>query len=357
MKASDHPWGSPPNAFELLKVEIEFFVQNHFDKFGQLPTNDAMQLEACRIIFASEAPASMLLSTTEVAHSPSWLRDLVMSSAEITRQARFVPIRTVSESRQWPLRINGKDDMFQMCPLEAQLRAYVLGQQVLNMPLHDNLLHNEACAIVRRMEEESETPSDIVANWLVKGVYSSIDWLSSFKQRAGVQNMISSVGIPINAVPTSNWDANLAQISLDPAPQPMESILHQLMETNPLSEPSPISLSDDATSSVPTPPAVFDTYGRLRTLLPDDMNFYRIFDSDMKRWAAATMSPKNPNCHVPSDEEIQHQARWIMYDGDDPWNQTPADYDAWLRQFKRGAGIETDVPDVVDPAELTRLQQ
>jgi hypothetical protein len=82
-----------------------------------------------------------------------------------------------------------------------------------------------------------------------------------------------------------------------------------------------------------------DTYGRLRSLLPDDTNFYRIFDSDMRRWAASTLSPKNPNCHVPSDEEIQHQARWIMYDGDDPWNQTPADFPNWLSRFKREVGI------------------
>ena len=80
-------------------------------------------------------------------------------------------------------------------------------------------------------------------------------------------------------------------------------------------------------------------YGRLRSLLPDDTNFYRIFDSDMRRWAASTLSPKNPNCHVPSDEEIQHQARWIMYDGDDPWNQTPADFPNWLSRFKREVGI------------------
>jgi hypothetical protein len=51
------------------------------------------------------------------------------------------------------------------------------------------------------------------------------------------------------------------------------------------------------------------------------------------------MSPKNPNCHVPSDLEIQHQARWIMYDGDDPWNNTPADYAEWLWRFKEEMGI------------------
>jgi hypothetical protein len=28
-----------------------------------------------------------------------------------------------------------------------------------------------------------------------------------------------------------------------------------------------------------------------------------------------------------------------MYDGDDPWNQTPADFPNWLSRFKREVGI------------------
>lgn len=66
-----------------------------------------------------------------------------------------------------------------------------------------------------------------------------------------------------------------------------------------------------------------------------------------------SQSPKNPNCHVPSDEEIQHQARWIMYDGDDSWDQTPADYAEWLWRLKRDVGILKNV-EAIDPTELSR---
>lgn len=348
MKASDPPWGSPPNAYELLKVEIEHFVQRYFDRTGQLPTNDAMQLEACRIIYAAEGYANVHLNVTDTTHSRSWLRDLVMSSPELSRQARFGPIRTASESRHSPLKINGKDYLFEQCPLEAQLQAFVLGQQVLNIQLDDSRLHNEAFAVVKRVEEDSHTPSDVFVNWIVKGIFSGNDWLSDFKLRAGISDVIKPTNLSMDPLTEPNFDihwdpatlTSLSTSALDASNLPVEAT-----EVSATAQPAP--------SSVTSPPVnSSDTYGRLRTLLPDDTNFYRVFDSDMKRWAAATMSPKNPNCHVPSDEEIQHQARWIMYDGDDPWNQTPADYEAWLCQFKRLVGIVGGA-EVVDPTQLS----
>jgi hypothetical protein len=46
----------------------------------------------------------------------------------------------------------------------------------------------------------------------------------------------------------------------------------------------------------------------------NDANCYRRLAKELKRWVAGTMSVNNPNRHVPSDEELQHQARWILYD-------------------------------------------
>lgn len=42
---------------------------------------------------------------------------------------------------------------------------------------------------------------------------------------------------------------------------------------------------------------------------------------------------------IPSDALIQNQARWIIYDDDDPWNQTAADNAEWLIRFKRDVGL------------------
>lgn len=108
-RASDPPWGSPPNAYELLKAEIDFFIQNYIDRHGKLPTNDAIQLEACRVIFAAEARPIADEHDNPHIHGESWLRDLVMCSPDLTRQAKFGPIRTSIESRHSPLKINGEN--------------------------------------------------------------------------------------------------------------------------------------------------------------------------------------------------------------------------------------------------------
>jgi hypothetical protein len=306
-----------------------------------------MQLEACRIIFAAETAAALLTPPLDASHEASWLRDLIMSSPDLTQQARFQTIRTSRESRHYPLKINAKDHLFEQCPMEAQLWAFVKERGVVSI-VDDSQLHQEACRIVKQMEQETHTPSDVFANWIIKGIYSGTDWLSHFKQRAGLTN--------------GNVTTYLTDIDLDltpgfawPLPSPPQSSSLTLGTTSPSKQThdffTPLSAFAEDLDTLPISNTETDMYGRLRVLLPDDTNFYRVFDSDMRRWAASTLSPKNPNCHVPSDEEIQHQARWIMYDGDDPWNQTPADFPNWLWRFKRDAGITTGV-DFVDPQDL-----
>ncbi|KAH6692219.1 hypothetical protein F5X68DRAFT_228598 [Plectosphaerella plurivora] len=71
----------------------------------------------------------------------------------------------------------------------------------------------------------------------------------------------------------------------------------------------------------------------------NDANYHRWFDIELKRWATVTMSSENPTQHVPSDGEIQHQARLLLYDDGDPWNTTAADNPEWLDRFKRDIGI------------------
>lgn len=46
---------------------------------------------------------------------------------------------------------------------------------------------------------------------------------------------------------------------------------------------------------------------------------------------------------IPTDEMIQAQGRRVIYDCDDPWNQTCADNPIWLGILKREAGLESAV--------------
>jgi hypothetical protein len=334
----------------LLKIEVEFFIQIYIDTHGKLPTNDAIQLDACRVIFAAEASVDTELHSLATTQH-SWLRDLIMSSEQLATQARFGPLRTASESRHSQLKANGKDHLFEQCPLEESLRAFVLEQQLLGGTITETQLQTQMCEIIRQLEAVSTTPSDMFANWLVKGIYSSPVWLAGFKQRAGT---LDTFVLPGHVADTEaqqasdDWTVLMASSS-----SPFNS-LDMMPTTNPMTTFMPQSAADEGTASTQNM-TIFDMNGRPTVLLSADTNFHRVFESDIKRWVAATMSPKNPNCHVPSDAEIQHQGRWIMYGEDDPWNQTPADIAEWLWRFKRDVGITSDI-DVVNPAELTRHQ-
>lgn len=365
MRASDPPWGSPPNGYELLKVEIEFFIQNYMDTLGKLPTNDDIQLEACRIIYAADATLYTESHTVPKNHGDSWLRDLIMSSEDIARRARFGPIRTAKDSRHCSLTINGKDYLFEQCPLESQLHTYVFAQRMQGVDLTDAQIQTQMSDIVRQMETISATPSDTFANWVVKGIYSGAAWLQDVKQRAGLSQSIDVTGLTSGVEApqvTEEW-TQMAQQSYGPTSSNDYSMfLGQgtsllefnglLSHTESINNSTPLSVTGTG-ASPPTRITMFDNRERPKVLLPDDTNFFFIFEMELRRWVCASMSPKNPNCHIPSDEEMQHQARWIMYNCDDPWNQTPADFAEWLWRFKRGLGIANEA-DGINPAELTR---
>lgn len=46
-----------------------------------------------------------------------------------------------------------------------------------------------------------------------------------------------------------------------------------------------------------------------------------------------------------TDEMLQQQARWILYESDDTWNQTAADNTEWLELFKKAHGLPSTATD------------
>jgi hypothetical protein len=121
-------------------------------------------------------------------------------------------------------------------------------------------------------------------------------------------------------------------------PVPSEGSLDIALRRSFESDESPLSTLPTAPS--PGSPDVFEQSSRaLGPLFLNDANCYRRLKKELRRWLLATTSPHNPARHVPSDAEIQHQARWIIYGDDDPWNQTAADNAEWLQRFRCWAGI------------------
>ncbi|OAA68962.1 Homeodomain-related protein [Cordyceps fumosorosea ARSEF 2679] len=399
--ALQSPPASPRNAYELIKLELANFGSSYWEQYGKPPTDDELCLEGCRIIFASE-----LLSIQGIATQVSWLRDIVMNDEEISRKAKFGPLRRAAELQS--LKINGKDNLFEECPMEIQLHQFVKAKRLLGLIAMDDELQEEACRIVGRVEEMCTHPSEAVANWLLRLIKRSTSWLSTFRRRAHLPRTEDIKSDTIRSKDLTSIDSTIhsysrlerelgdylkAQRSLgkDPSDEDLQrqarliiyefddgwnqtaadnmQWLDAFKERHPLAEQTPGRAEktspeqSDQTTAVGSPSSQWATQSKRRPsvgspsknveFIPfgkpsstpsflNDANCYRRLAKELKRWVVSAMSPNNPNRHVPTDEELRYQARWIIYDGDDPWNQTAADNAEWLQRFKRDVGITKD---------------
>ncbi|KAJ0151648.1 Uncharacterized protein HZ326_5909 [Fusarium oxysporum f. sp. albedinis] len=354
---------TPRTAYELLKLELAYFMQNHFYKHARMPTGDEMQLEACRILFASEP-----LSHADLV-CPSWLKDLVFSNVQISQQAQFGPMRSNAESRLSSLEISGKNNIFEGCPFETQLQEFVQAKQLLGLSIRDDELREECCRIVGRLEEVSATPSDFIANWLIKIIHLPGDWLLPFRQRTGIELIGLSEGMNLNAMiqDYTRLEQELGAyldlqrvIGIEPPDDDLRRQARVIIHGSD-SNLNHTAADDDywlaafrqrhsttteTSEAWNTPlrpdPHLLAARGlvlKTSTAFLNDHNYWRWFTQELRRWVTGIMSPHNPASRVPSDEEIQHYARWISYNDDDPFNQTIAENKDWLEAFKRDVGI------------------
>jgi hypothetical protein len=340
------PTESPGNAYELIKLELFYFMTNYEEKVGKYPTDEQFRLEACRVIFASE-----VLSENSIASRFSWLRDLFMASETIARQAQYGPLRSASENRLAVLKINGKDQLFDLCPLEQELQHFFYAA---SFPTTNADLQKEATQIIHRVEMASTTPWGAFADWLVRIASSSSDWLLPFHQRAHnskhkeFSDVIFGQPLPngtqmdtfddVYEIPSiaESMNSKLGGITDYPRPQ----LIHEQADfVYPLSSlaltGNDENIYHDATiekieptfpseqSHGYSPPmqtiaartAMAEDQGKYPALsLPNDTNAYHRLARDLHRFVKTTISPYNPFQHIPTDEELQHQARFILYD-------------------------------------------
>ncbi|EGX94273.1 homeobox and C2H2 transcription factor [Cordyceps militaris CM01] len=311
--SSVSPW-TPNSPYELLNMELEYWIVNSTDDTGSPPTDTEIQLEACRIIRSAD-----ILSMDPTTTAGSWLRDLVMSCEEITRDAMFQSVRGQEENRMSALRINGKDNIFQDCTFESELRQFTLSLPLGGKEVANWELQVEADRILRRAQQISISSKENVLNWLLRLTYNSTDWLVDFRKRlfqAVEQGEEAAEVSPAAAGDTSMLDAQTT------------------------STDSPMGTDPDSTLQDPTKERQRAAAARRRGFYDlNDANGYRRLARGLARFVASSMSDCNPNKHIPSDEEIQQQARWLEYGEGDPWNQTAADLPDWLERFKRDIGL------------------
>lgn len=335
--ASNAPAESPRYGYELIQSELMWFLQNYDHKPGGIPDSAALQLEACRIIYAAEA----MMDDAAVDPSPvSWLRDLILANDEIATQAQFGPLRSQAESALSVPKLQARMALFQDCPLEAQLKEFVLAQWGKSRTvLSDSELQVEACRIISSISQGSTAlPFNYVSTWLIMLIGSSTNWLSGFRARAYTPLILASgplpgessaqAGQPSSRQELSFQDSNLGASDDALANQGMNAqwppgrSQDQLQLSVPASALNCAPLTNHTHSLFEAPNQTSKGTGydhrppwvKQNLLFLNDANFHRWLARELGRWVASTMSVNNPSRHTPSDEELRHQARCICYD-------------------------------------------
>lgn len=390
--ATQTPSETARNAYELIKSELMYYLTNERDIKGRVPTDEELQVEACRIIYAADVQTDQSISAI-----PSWLRDLLLSSEPLALQARMAPIRSANESRQSVLRINGKGNIFEDDPMERELHEYVKARRLLGLTAMDGELQYEACNIIGRMEESSSHPSEHVANFLLRLIYGSTSWLAEFRQRAVLPrsedvgdearrstdpskidstihnysrlerelaeflHMQRSIGIePTDmdlqnkarmviyecddswnqtAADNSDWLAAFRQRHVSPEASAVALATYEPLTISSVSQNrfTPLmgmttwlssscfggsrntSLGSIGTPTFGTAADVDRHIGKTNNAVKigpyffNDANCYRRLARELGAYVASVMSPNSLDCHIPTDKELQRQARWILY--------------------------------------------
>ncbi|KAK0129390.1 hypothetical protein ONS95_001316 [Cadophora gregata] len=296
---------------------------------GLTPTDSELQAECCKILDDIEKQSSVQ-SKPAVAwfkflinQSACWLRGfrrragLPRSSEILSEQIRSLDDKSIDYS------------IHNHARLVHELKDWVRFQVSLGTYPSDVELQNQARMIVFKNDDPwNQTAID------------DPSILHQFKQQAGLVTMgdFASQGLNMPVLTevsegsqpspkALHWDLDSTGMTL-PSPgsgestgsthTPVDAPLHTLIQNQP------------STNTNPTQP--------LKYFL-NDANCYGRLARELTRFVTTCMSPNNPNQHLPSDAEIQNQARWVIYDDDDPWNQTAADNAEWLIRFKRDVGL------------------
>lgn len=350
-EASKGPSETPRDACELISLELANFVHVYSDKFGGLPTYDKMQLEACRILLSAEVISDRADSNA------SWLRDLVISADDILQEAKMRPVRSILEGKLRRLKIPGKDNLFDMCPMESQLYDFIHAGP--SRSFTDLELQQEASRLIRQAGVESDSSSEYVTSFFVHLISSSAAWLTPFRERHSISHMQNGSDIRpgslsrINSI-LHNY-SELERTLVDyiellrahcivPNDAALRQRANEVIEEMHDEEWKSVALKNEAwlakfksrhmieSNTQPydfTPVCLHhpdDTSSPQQNINSDGANtrmktsfllngdcYYRWIARELARWVAMTMSPNNPNQHVPTDEEIQHHARWMVY--------------------------------------------
>lgn len=371
--ATNWPLESPISPYELLKAELVKFIDTQYDTAGRFPLSSELHLDACRIIFAAEIPSyerpercswlrDLIMSDEEIVTKARL--SPFRSSTEgklgflgiIGKDSPFENCMLEAGLREFASSNNGNGlDDFQLhqeaCRMIQQqenissrppdipaswllalARSSTQWLQYfchrVNLPLGDhieiksreNAQVDLAGRLLRNCQDLDEQLSQSFDEFRQAGVepdedvlqqelsrlinkFGDMEWRDAALQDPSFVSRFRRKHIPWSSghtvMPTYGEHANRPESSLAAIG------MNEMTRVTPGSGGVPVN----ACSSSTTEPRSY----AIKYFL-NDPNYDTWVIQELSRWVGATMSPHNPKQHTPDNEELQHQARWIMYD-------------------------------------------
>lgn len=259
--------------------------------------------------------------------------------SETANEARLLPLQQIAKSRLSQLKINGKRSIFDHCGLESELRRLLLTQNDQRAIMCDDKLQDEAASILLRAETCSPKPSKYCADFLIRAVLTSKLWIEPFRRRlrplsnVSVEYEAGYTPLDANACITSCLeDSNVTNSLHVEAAGTVEAgdlVLNEEDKSQAIGRVSlpgsnsvhPSNVDEENANPNQQPSfTVMRTSGNTNIrqdihgpFLLNDHNSYTRLAAGLSRFVGATMSPNNPNRHVPTDEELRYQARWMWF--------------------------------------------
>lgn len=275
-----------------LERQLQDFVKAR-QLLGLTAMDQELQVEACRIIGRMEEKSSSPME--EIANwllrliyaSPKWLENF-RQRAHLPRSEDMADVNLRSKD---PKTIDSTIHNYSR--LERELGEYLQGQRSMGIEPNDADLQRHARIIIYDTDDEwNQTAAD------------DKEWLLRFRQRHPAQGdpaTSTSGSSPTNnnkssKTPSQNEHQNQAAAVSD------SRFVAPLYSELPSCRDIP-ALHSNFNNSIKTGPYFLN-----------DTNCYRRLAQGLNRFVASSMSPNNPNRHVPTDEELQYQARWLIYD-------------------------------------------
>ncbi|KAH6716327.1 hypothetical protein BKA61DRAFT_642873 [Leptodontidium sp. MPI-SDFR-AT-0119] len=280
---------------------------------GLTPTDSELQDECCKILDDIEHQSSFKCKP-----ALAWFKFLANQSTCWLRGFRR-RAGLPRSSEMLPKQIRSLDDKSIDCSIHNharlvhELKDWIRVQVSLGSYPSDAELQNQARMIVFKNDEPCN-----------QTVMDDPSILYQFKRQAGLITIVDFATQGLNT-------PVLSEVS--EGSQPSSKTLHWDLESNGVIIPSPGSgrstnipvdaplhtliQNQPSTKTKPTQPLKY---------FMNDANWHKRLVRELTRF-------------LPSDEEIQNQARWVLFYDDDPWNQTAADNAEWLIRFKRDVGL------------------